>query len=106
MLHYYRVRFVMFFDLFLASTLFALGCIVFGHFEAHTPLPRRLARLTILLALTALVSWGLERPWSLIWIVGVFGIGTGFHVWWCRKHGIGIFSAEPREKYYQLRGWQ
>jgi hypothetical protein len=93
------------FDLFLASTLFALGSIVFGHFEAKTPLPRRLAKLASFLGLTALVSWVLGQPWSLIWIFGVFGLGLGFHVWWTKKHGIGVFSGEPREKYYQLRGW-
>jgi len=27
------------------------------------------------------------------------------HMWWLPKHGINGWTAEPKEKYYQLRGW-
>jgi hypothetical protein len=32
-------------------------------------------------------------------------VGAVFHVWWCRRHGINPLTAEPKEEYYQLRGW-
>jgi predicted membrane channel-forming protein YqfA (hemolysin III family) len=95
----------MFIDLFLASTLFCVGAMVFGHFESGTPLPRRLAKLFTFLGITALIAGTAGRPWSLIWIIGMFAVGLTFHVWWTRKNGIDVFTAEPRERYYALRGW-
>jgi hypothetical protein len=32
-------------------------------------------------------------------------LGLSVHAWWTRKHGIGFWSAEPRERYRGLRGW-
>jgi hypothetical protein len=33
------------------------------------------------------------------------GVGLAFHLWWCRRHGIDSLRAEPKERYYELRGW-
>jgi len=33
------------------------------------------------------------------------GVGLAFHLWWCRRHGIYSLRAEPKELYYELRGW-
>jgi len=96
----------MYFDLFVAALLFALGAMIFGRFEERTPLWRRLLKLALFLVITALISHNAGRPWSLVWIIGMFAIGISFHVWWTKTHGIGVFSPEPREKYYQLRGWK
>ncbi len=38
-------------------------------------------------------------------ILGLPSLGLMFHFWWCRKHGIDPLTAEPRDKYYELRGW-
>ena len=45
------------------------------------------------------------RPWTLGWIFGLPGVGLGFRLWWCRKHGTDPLTAEPRERYHELRGW-
>ncbi len=37
--------------------------------------------------------------------LGLPGVGLAFHLWWCRKHGIDPLTAEPKERYYELRGW-
>ena len=95
----------MYFQLFIAATLIALGNIVFGHFERYTPVWRRILKLVLFLGITALISRFAGEAWAWLWIGGMFGVGLGFHIWWTRKHGIGVLSAEPRVKYYELRGW-
>jgi len=95
----------MFLQLFVAATLYALGASIFGHFERYTPLGRRIAKLFTFLGITALITYYGGPLLGWLWIVGMFAIGISFHVWWTRKHGIGVFSGEPRAKYYQLRGW-
>ena len=95
----------MYFELFLVTTMFTIGGIFFGHFELKTPAWRRLLKLAIVTGVTVLLSTTVGRPWVFVWIFAVPAIGTSVHVWWTRKHGIGVMSAEPKEKYYALRGW-
>jgi len=94
-----------YFELFLASTLIAVGSIIFGRFEEGVPRWRRLLKLVLFLSVTALLSQTVSRVAALLWIFGAGVLGLSFHIWWCKRHGIGIISAEPRAKYYQLRGW-
>ncbi len=96
----------MFEDLFIASTMHLIGHIFFGQFEERTSKLRKLTKVAFLLGITALLSSTVGRPWSLLWVVGMFSIGMTFHVWWTIKHGINPWTAEPREKYYALRGWK
>ncbi len=95
----------MYFELFLVTAIFSVGGIFFGHFEQKTPAWRRLLKLAIITGGTALLSATVGRPWVFIWIVGFPAAGVSVHVWWTRKHGIGVMSAEPKDKYYALRGW-
>jgi hypothetical protein len=46
------------------------------------------------------------RPWTFVWIAFLPSLGLTVHLLWCRKHGIHPLTAEPREKYYALRGWK
>lgn len=95
----------MFFDLFIAAELHLLGILAFGHFEAKTHIARKISKSLFLLGIVAIISWFFGSPWGAVAAVVMMGIGLSVHVWWCRKHGIGILSAEPRDKYYSLRGW-
>ena len=95
----------MYFELFLAATLMTIGGVIFGHFEEKTPVWRRLTKVAIFLGVTALLSSTVGRPWSLVWIFGALAVGTTFHVWCTKKHVICVLSPQPRDKYYQLRGW-
>ncbi|HEY4036028.1 MAG TPA: hypothetical protein VGL94_18880 [Ktedonobacteraceae bacterium] len=89
---------------FLCAVIIAVGSTAFGHFERGTSLPKRLARWFGFLLITGLLSF-VGRPWTFVWILGLPGIGTTFHLWWCLSHGINPLTAEPKEKYFQLRGW-
>lgn len=88
-----------------SAVLAVSGLTVFGHCEEKTPGWRRLSKWAVYFGGIALLSHGPGRPWTFAWIVGLPGLGLGFHMWWCRMHGIDPLTAEPREKYYELRGW-
>ena len=88
-----------------ATALAAAGTTVFGRFEERSPAWRGVAKWVFYFGVTALLSRGPGRPWSFVWIFGLPGVGLAFHFWWCRKHGIDPLTAEPKEKYYELRGW-
>ena len=45
------------------------------------------------------------RPWSLIWLVVPLAVAAYVHAIWLPSHGINGLTAEPRERYYALRGW-
>lgn len=85
--------------------IFAVGNILFGHFEERTPRARRLAKLVAFTALTALLYMVFGRPWSLIWLVVPLAVAAYVHAIWLPSHGINGLTAEPRERYYALRGW-
>jgi hypothetical protein len=96
----------MFFVLFLTATLMALGAITFKRFEERTSPLRGILKLVVLLGTTALITYFFGELWGIAWAIGAFALGTIFHFWWTLKHGINPFTAEPRARYYELRGWQ
>lgn len=92
--------------LLLFCVLYILGIIFFGHFEERTPKVRRLVKLAFNLGLVAVAYQWLGGAWAAGLIVALFALGLTFHFWWTSKNGIHPFTAEPRTKYYALRGWQ
>jgi hypothetical protein len=95
----------MYVQLFVAATLLALGAMLFSRFELYTPAWRNVLKLVLFLGGTALISRYAGAVWAWVWIFGTLALGISVHVWWTRSHGIGVFSAEPRDRYYALRGW-
>jgi hypothetical protein len=93
-------------ELLLYICMVVPGLIVFGHFEAGTPKWRKLLKHAVILGLTYALYATVGRPWSWLWLLFMGALGTTVHFWWTRKHGIHPFTAEPREKYYALRGWK
>ena len=96
----------MYLELGTAAVLMVAGVVVFGRFEEKTAVWRRALKWIFNFGVMVLLSWTVRRVWALMWVVGLPALGMTFHIYWCRKHGIGILSAEPREKYYALRGWK
>jgi hypothetical protein len=85
--------------------LAVIGMSVFAPFEVETPAWRKLLKWTLIVGLTI----GLYRPLghgAALVPVAFAGAGFGFHVWWCRKHGIHPIRATPRRRFYELRGWE
>lgn len=88
-------------DLLIVSTTINALIILFGHFEAYTPVWRRLLKLVILLGGTAALS-AIVGHWSLSLLVAAMVGGGSYHTWWCRRHEIHPLTAEPRDRFERL----
>jgi hypothetical protein len=94
------------FEVAVMCGLFALGHILFGHFEERTPRWRKLAKFIILTGVFVLVSATAGREWFFA-LLGLAAVAvTVVHAWLLPvRYGINGWTAEPWEKYYALRGW-
>jgi hypothetical protein len=90
---------------FSSAAVVAAGSTLFGHFEEGAPKWRRFSRWVAYLGVVALISKTAGRPWTFVYIFGLPAVGAVFHVSWCLRHGINPITAEPKGKYYRLRGW-
>jgi hypothetical protein len=89
----------------ITAMIFAIGNIVFGHFEERTPKWRRVTKVFLVTGLVGLISWRFGAFWGLI-PVGLMLMGfVVVHLWWLPRHGINGLTGEPRDRYYALRGW-
>lgn len=88
----------MWFDLFVTATLLAVGCILFGQFEAPLPKARRLGKLVITLTLVGVLAYLIEH-WSLVVIAAFLAFSIIYHYQWCRRYGINPITAEPWDAY-------
>ena len=52
------------------------------------------------------VSYIFGRFWFYVSLVAAMIPALIIHVWWLPKHGINGCTGEPKEKYYELRGWK
>ncbi|HJZ77134.1 MAG TPA: hypothetical protein VKE51_35630 [Vicinamibacterales bacterium] len=93
-------------DVAVMATIFALGNILFGHFEEKVPKWRRVLKFFVLTGGITLISATAGRTWSIGLVGGMFVLVAIIHGWWLPKQGINGFTAEPKEKYYALRGWK
>ena len=83
-------------------SIFAVGNILFGHFEQHNPPLRRLAKVALFLGVTLGLSSTLGRVWGLGWLLLPLGAAAYVHLRWLPKHGVNGWTGEPRERYLAL----
>lgn len=93
-----------YFDLFVSAIAMLLGVLLFGKFEQAGSTRRRIVRAAILVGGTGVLSYFFGH-WSLLLPLGASSAGAVFHFWWCWKNGIHPLTAEPYDRYLQLRGW-
>jgi hypothetical protein len=93
------------FDLTLVALLLAVGNVAFRRFDPDKPLWRRLLKSLFILAGTAAISDYFGRTGVLIAIGIALLPLICVHAIWLPRHGINGWTAEPRDKYYALRGW-
>jgi hypothetical protein len=86
--------------------IFAIGNILFGHFEECTPKWRRVAKLLFAVGIAILITETLGRLWFYVLLAVMFFLVLLVHAWWLPKQGINGWTAEPKEKYYAFRGWK
>ena len=93
------------FDVAVVMSIFAVGNILFGHFEEHRPKWRRVLKLVIALSVTVGLS-ALGLRWVAYAIVlGLGGLAAAYvHLWWLPRHGVNGWTGEPKDRYYDLIG--
>jgi hypothetical protein len=88
------------------ASIFAVGNILFGHFEEGTPKWRRVTKFFLFVGLSVLISATAGRFWFFVILTIVFVCVGIIHIWWLPRRGINGWTGEPKEKYYELRGWK
>ena len=96
----------MWFEVAIIASIFALGNILLGHFEEGTPKWRRVVKFFVFVAMAVFTSKTLGRPWFFLLLGTMFLVVAIIHVWLLLRCGINPLTAEPRDKYYELRGWK
>lgn len=96
----------MWLEVAVVATIFAVGNIVFGHWEVETPKWRRLLKFILFVGVTLGISAGVGRLWAFLFLGFLIIPVLVIHAWWLPKHGINGWTGEPRERYYALRGWK
>ena len=96
----------MWYEVAIISLIFAIGNIFFGHFEEKTPKWRRLLKIVVVIAVSVLISYWAGRVGFYIFLAVMVIAFLIVHLWWLPKKGIHPFTAEPKDKYYELRGWK
>ena len=95
---------VLWLDATVVLGIFAVGSILFGHFEEHRPKWRRLLKVVIVLAVVLGLSATVGREWAF-GVLALPLIGALFvHLWWLPKNGVNGWTGEPKERYYELIG--
>lgn len=97
---------VLWFDAAIVLGIFAVGGILFGHFEEHKPKWRRLLKAAIVLGLVLTLSATVGRAWAFALLAIPLLAALVVHVWWLPQHGVNGWTGEPKERYYELIGYK
>jgi hypothetical protein len=89
----------------ITATIFAIGNILFGHFNERTPKWKRATKVVLVLVFVGIISAVAGPAWGLAPVALMLVVAAVVHLWWLPRHGINGFTGEPRDKYYELRGW-
>jgi len=94
------------FEVAIVSIIYALGNIIFGHFEERTPVVRRVGKylltLIIVIAISVYIGRIVAMAFLAIFIIPLVYI-HGYYL--PRKKGINGLTGEPKSKYYEFRKW-
>lgn len=94
------------FEVAVMATISALGTILLGHFEEGVPKWRRVAKFFALTGLAVLISAAAGRAWFYGFLCLGAAFASAVHGWYLPRHGINPWTGEPRDRYYELRGWK
>lgn len=90
------------FDVAIVLAIFAIGNILFGHFEEHKPKLRRVLKVALVLVVTVTLAQTAGRFWVYL-VLSVPLLGAAYvHLRWLPQHGVNGWTGEPKDKYYAL----
>lgn len=93
------------FEISIVSIIYVIGNITLGHFEEQTPKVRRIGKYLLTLIIIIGISNYLGRTAAMA-TLGVLLLPVIYlHAIALPKKGINGWTGEPKEKYYELRGW-
>ena len=93
------------FEVAIVSILSLLGHITFGHFEERSPRSRKLLKYIVTMAIVLSISAFAGRVYALgLLAVSVIPV-LYIHVILLPKKGINGWTGEPKDRYYDFRGW-
>ena len=94
------------FEVAIVSIIYAIGNMVFGHFEEQTPKVRRVGKYVLTVIIICLLSVYVGRTAAMIFLGSFFIPFLYVHAYYLpRKKGINGLTGEPKNKYYDFRGW-
>lgn len=94
------------FEVAIVSIIYAIGNIIFGHFEEQTPRWRRVGKYLLTIAIVVGISFYLSRSVAMTFLASFSIPFIYIHGYYLpRKKGINGFTGEPKAKYYEFRGW-
>ena len=95
------------FELAVVFGLCAVGGIALQPFGEGEPKLRRIVKVLLGGVIAVAISATAGRAWFFVACGLQFAAFIVIHAWWLpRRHGINGWTAEPKEKYYALRGWK
>ena len=95
----------MWFEIAIMSLIFAVGNIFFGHWEIMTPKWKRFLKLVLFIGLTMLITYFFDRTGFFIFVGIMLLLVVFVHAIVLPSKGINGWTGEPKEKYYEFRGW-
>lgn len=93
------------FEVAVISMIYAVGNIVFGHFAEQTAKWRRVLKYLLTIVIVVALSYFVGRAIAFGFIGLLFLFVIYVHGIVLPKKGINGLTGEPKEKYYELRGW-
>jgi hypothetical protein len=92
------------FDVAVATSLLMLGHLFFGRFTEYQPRWRRLLKSLLGVAMIIGTTAYFGRVWTVVLIGAIIAAVLVVHGWWLPRRGVNGWTAEPRDKYYELIG--
>jgi hypothetical protein len=90
----------------IVSVIFALGNILFGHFEERTPKIRRVSKYLVTLLIICGISQYIGREIAFSVLASFILPVLYIHAYYLpRKIGVNGWTGEPKRKYYEFRNW-
>jgi hypothetical protein len=90
------------FDVAIVMSIFAIGNILFGHFEEHKAKWRRVLKVALVLAVTVTLAQTAGRFWAYLVLSIPFFVAVYVHLRWLPQHGVNGWTGEPKDRYYEL----